>query len=255
MADVYYKIDGDTCYYSNVQEDSSYTLRLERSAVSSGKNVVVKLNQSSGYSDNVFIFPENAESLFYQATNTEFGNEEHWSTGVATNLSNLFYGCSNLTKLNASWDVYRCENFHATFYGCSSLKELDLRTWAVDYKGKTFSNMFDGCRDLTYIVLTNFHPKASVIGTIIPAFDSMFNNCASLSHIFVSGRTDWYKSCPDVSGGGAGMFNGCASLPNFDPTSTSLTRANNSSNEYGKGYFSTASKFNLFKEVKIYLKV
>ena len=100
MADVYYKVDGDNVYYSNLQEDSSYTLRPVESPVTEGKNVIVLLHSKPGYSIELFEFPEDAGYLFYRATNTTFENSSNWSVGGTTRLWRTFYECSNLTELN-----------------------------------------------------------------------------------------------------------------------------------------------------------
>ena len=84
MANVYYKIDGDNLYYSNNQEEADYALWATGSTVTSGKNVIVILHSQPSYSIELFEFPDEADCLFYGATNTKFENSRNWSTANVT---------------------------------------------------------------------------------------------------------------------------------------------------------------------------
>ena len=65
MANVYYRVNGSTIYYTNEAKEG-YTLRPNDSQVSSGKFAIVEL-----YNDK-FILPEISSNLFLAATNTSF---------------------------------------------------------------------------------------------------------------------------------------------------------------------------------------
>jgi hypothetical protein len=72
MANVYYKISGETCYYTN-ENKSGYSLFVASSETyppspSTRCNVVIELY------NNKFVFPTNARGLFILAKNTSFND-------------------------------------------------------------------------------------------------------------------------------------------------------------------------------------
>ena len=67
MANVYYKLNGDNCYYTN-ENKTGYTLRSDRSQISNAKNIIIEL-----YNDK-FILPNDSSYLFYYAKNTSFND-------------------------------------------------------------------------------------------------------------------------------------------------------------------------------------
>lgn len=61
-------------------------------------------------------------SLFYNCSNFTEINLSGRDTSNATNMSNMFYQCRNLTEINLSgWDTSNATNMYNMFYGCSKL--------------------------------------------------------------------------------------------------------------------------------------
>ena len=73
-------------------------------------------------------------------------------TGKCTDMSNMFYGCSNLTSLDlSSWDVSKVTNLSRMFRHCPSITSLDLSGWDTSSL-RTMNDMFYGCSNLQKIL-------------------------------------------------------------------------------------------------------
>ena len=75
--------------------------------------------------------PDNSRDLFWDYTLSLVSVDlSGFDTSNVTNMSGMFYWCSNLTTLNLSgWDTGRVTDMNSMFDGCSSLTSLDLSGW------------------------------------------------------------------------------------------------------------------------------
>ena len=163
-----------------------------------------------------------------------------------TNASNMFSGCSSLTRLPDVLDMSKAASAGSMFSGCSSLTRLPD---VLDMSNVTYaSNMFYGCSSLTRLSdVLDMSKVASAIGmfsscsslTRLPDVldmsnvtdaSYMFNGCSSLTRLSdvldmskVANATDMFRGCssltrlPDVLdmskvANATDMFNGCSSL-------------------------------------------
>ena len=176
MANVYYKIDGDNCYYTN-ENKSGYTLRSPTNYISREKIVIIEL-----YNDK-FILPENSSHLFQTCNNITFNDMNKWDTSEVINMDLMFYSCGSLTTLDlSSWDTSNVTSMNAMFYNC---------------------------RSLTFLNISNFD-----VSNVI-SIDHIFYDCKKLEQILIKPNTNWEIEATKLTEPW-GLFDGCTKLPNWD---------------------------------------
>ena len=108
-------------------------------------------------------------------------------------MSDAFALCSKLTSLDVSkFDVSNVFYIYGMFDGCRSLKSLDLSNFrTTQLRGRTDS-MFRNCELLTSLDLSNF--KINGISSI----SKMFEGCKNLQTITFSASLDT-SSLTDMS--------------------------------------------------------
>ena len=142
-------------------------------------------------------------------TNSSFTGLNYLKTVNVTDMSYMFYECSELTNLDAVLSYLNTTNvtdMSFMFYGCASLTSIDMsniNTANVTKMGAMFAN----CYNLESINLSNFN-TANVID-----ISALFYGCASLTSLDLSSFntakvTNMYN-----------MFNDCASLTSLDLSS------------------------------------
>ena len=163
-------------------------------------------------------------SMFYGCSNLTA--VPLFDTSSVTNMSSMFQSCSNLTTV-PSFDTRSVTVMDGMFNGCSSLTAVPL------FDTRSVTNMrimFSDCSNLTTVPLFDTRSVTDMGGmlgwcsklTMVPSFDTrsvtdmwnMFNSCSSLTTV-PSFDT---RSVTDMSN----MFNGCSKLttvPSFDTRS------------------------------------
>ena len=114
-------------------------------------------------------------SLFSRCVELEtitFGDD--FNTKKVTNMSNLFFGCSNLTSIDLSkFNTEFVTNMSYLFSGCNSLESINFN--GIDTSSVVdMSNMFYNCRSLKISELLNFNTKK------VTNMSYMFYGCKSL---------------------------------------------------------------------------
>lgn len=230
---VYYKDNGAYVTLSNTQE-SGYTL-WDGSAVCAGKIASVSLT------DGKFVFPSNANGLFWSCTNTIFRNISSWDTSNCTSFNSLFYDCQNLKTIDVSgfntnkiailddmfgnctslttitgisnWNTSTASSSLRIFSGCSSLTSLDLSGWSFYDAHCLYGYMFSGCSSLTSLITTpgswhmNFHNSS---------IQSMFEGCSSMKSIDLSFINPGDPSYTTVRTSLSSAFKNCTSLESIN---------------------------------------
>ena len=168
--------------------------------------------------------------MFYYLNNCMWMDLSGLVTSSATNMTEMFCGCSSLTSLDVSrLDTSSVIRMDGMFYNCSSLTSLDVSSF--DTSNVTgMSMMFSGCSKLTSLDLSSFDTSN------VTHMGYMFNNCSSLTNLDVSGfdtsnvtnMSYMFYNCDsltslDVSGFDTskvtymgGMFHDCSSLTSLD---------------------------------------
>lgn len=134
-------------------------------------------------------------------TNIDVSN---FKTNKVTNMGGMFFGCSSLTNIDVSgFNTQNVTAMYSMFCGCSSLTSLDVSNFKTD-KVAYMSAMFAGCSGLTNLDVSGFNTQ-NVEGT-----SSMFSRCSGLTSLDVSNfKTD---KVMDMNG----MFQGCSGLTSLD---------------------------------------
>ena len=147
--------------------------------------VKINNNKNTKYSEKgIYYFPNN-----YNIVELNLKSQEK-------NLSNLFYSCSNITKINFTYfDFSSIELMDGLFNGCSSLTSIDFGNIKSD-NVKNMSWMFNDCISLKELDLSKFNTK-NVID-----MQWMFHNCSSLTVLELS---SFYTSSLENM---EGMFSG-----------------------------------------------
>ena len=139
-------------------------------------------------------------------------------TSKVTDMSDMFNGCSSLTKLDLSkFDTSSVWNMSDMFNGCSSLTELDLSMFDTS-SVKYMYGMFHGCSSLTELDLSKFDTSS------VWNMSGMFNGCSGLKSLNVSSFNTANVTNMAV------MFLGCIKLdtvtfPNDAASKTQLKKA------------------------------
>ena len=81
---------------------------------------------------------------------------EKWDTSSATEMSWMFYGCSNLTELDLSaWDVSNVTTMYHMFADCMSLTTLNMKGWNTESL-TNMNGIFNTCISLKVIDVSDF---------------------------------------------------------------------------------------------------
>ena len=186
--------------------------------------------------------PDDSNDLFWDYTLSLVSVDlSGFDTSNVTNMSGMFYWCSNLTTLNLSgWDTGRVTDMNSMFDGCSSLTSLDLSGWDTG-SVTNITYMFRYCNNLTTLNLSGWDT-----GSVTYMCD-MFDSCSSLTSLDLSGwKTGsvtemhyMFRECSNLtnlklSGWETGsvtnmnsMFYNCRNLTNLDLSGWKTGRVTN----------------------------
>lgn len=171
--------------------------------------------------DDTLSFEFTGSSLTYKmnGTTTYTASTSPYSTTLSSmgllsfkDASDMFYGCSGLTKVTHIPDTSKVTDMGGMFDSCKSLTSLDLSnvtTSAVT----NMKSMFYNCSGLTTLDVSKFNTNK------VDTFDSMFYGCSSLTSLTISNFS--------ISGSMIGMFRNCKKLRTISfPSSAAPTYLN-----------------------------
>ena len=147
----------------------------------------------------------------YLFNNGIFESTNHKSISVIAcdtenvrDMTKMFYGCSNLTKLNLkNFNTTNVENMIGMFSNCNRLKELDLQNFNTT-KVTNMLHMFYGCSYLTKLDLSKFNTDN------VTNMASMFHGCMNLENLNLNNFNT--KKVTNMEG----MFSRCSGLENLN---------------------------------------
>ncbi|MGL5887908.1 MAG: BspA family leucine-rich repeat surface protein, partial [Leuconostoc suionicum] len=103
-----------------------------------------------------------------------------FDTSHVTNMSYMFFRCSNLTKLDLSnFNTSNVTNMSDMFGKCSNLTKLDLSNFNTS-NVTNMSAMFEYCTNLTNVNLSSFNTS------MVYSMMSMFERCTNLTELDLS---------------------------------------------------------------------
>ena len=160
--------------------------------------------------------PTSTKCWFINASNlTQITDLQYLNTSNVTDMSYMFYDCSNLKNLDVShFDTGNVTNMHLMFNGCSSLTSLDVSHFDTG-NVTDMGHMFYDCNSLTSLDVSNFDTGK------VTDMKGMFAYCRSLTSLDVS----HFDTRNVVSLGGPklsdrswypGMFEECNKLTSLD---------------------------------------
>ena len=160
--------------------------------------------------------PTSLKEFFYNCTSLEtISGLEYLNTANITDMSSMFYGCSNLTSLNLTkFDTKNVSSMYFMFYGCSNLTSLNLTNFNTK-NVKNMNGMFGDCTHLTSLDITNFNTaKVTNMG-------NMFLGCSNLTSLDLTNFNT--AKVTDMHG----MFKGCSALTSLDLTNFNTAEVRN----------------------------
>ena len=138
---------------------------------------------------------------------------EYLNTANVNNMSNMFYGCQNLSSLDLSkFNTEKVTDMSGMFYGCQNLSSLDL-SYFNTANVRDMGEMFKNCSALTIIYASdNFKTDKVIIGS------KMFDGCTNLKG-YDSSKTNHKKA----NCGTDGYFTPVFDYAEFDNATGTLT--------------------------------
>ena len=195
-----------------------------------------------GFDNTIIQAPKVSENLFRKYTNcTIINNLTMLDTSNVTDMSYMFYNCSQLTSLDVSkFDTSKVINMSWMFYYCSNLTSLNLSSFNTS-NVTTMYNMFAFCSNLTSLDVSKF--DTSNVTNMV----SMFADCSKLTSLDVSkfdtsnvtNMSSMFYGCSkltslDVSNFNTSnvtymgvMFNGCSNLTSLDVSKFNTSNVTN----------------------------
>ncbi len=142
----------------------------------------------------------NMTSMFFNCTNLQSLNLSGWNTRNVNGMTGMFYICSNLKSLDvSSFDTSKVTSMYRMFANCSLLQTLDLSNF-VTSSVNNMGQMFINCSSLIALDLSSFDTSK------VTRMDGMFINCTNLQKLNISNTKFMIASFH------TNMFEGCTSL-------------------------------------------
>jgi surface protein len=116
------------------------------------------------------------KNLFRNCKKLTYVNLNNWNiNGYLSDLSEAFYGCTSLVKVDAYNSCFRNKDLYNLFSNCTSLTEINgVETWNVS-DVTNFSSLFQKCILLETMDLSNWDIKSGAI------METMFDGCSNLT--------------------------------------------------------------------------
>ncbi|MBO7609035.1 MAG: BspA family leucine-rich repeat surface protein [Muribaculaceae bacterium] len=164
--------------------------------------------------DSTFVSarPTNTYWWFFDMTDlTSITGIEFLNTSEVTDMSYMFYNCSNLTDIDLShFDTRNVTDMSSMFKQCKKITSLDLSSFNTTNVTQ-MGSMFEQCTNLTHLDLRNFNTSQ------VTRMSYMFSRCTNLVSLDLSNfNTTSVTNMYD-------MFDQCTSLEsiNLDSFNTS----------------------------------
>ena len=191
--------DGSVMAYAVLNDDGkTYTIYLQ------GPGKIIA-NEDSSYLFCEFDKLESIEGL------------EYFDTSNVTNMSSMFYLCTNLKELDISdFDKLKVTNMNSMFGECHNLIRLNVSNFNTS-NVTDMSYMFVNCTYMTNLNISNFNTSN------VTDMSCMFASCQNLTNLDIS--TFDTSNVTNMSY----MFVGCSSLTKLDVSNFDTSNVTNMS--------------------------
>ena len=207
-----------SCYSFN-EETGELTLKgeIDKRTI---RSFSYKQLVTSIFAEEGTVFPENCYEMFSLYENCTAIDLSNVDTSNVSDMSWMFYGCTDLTTLDLSgFDTGNVTDMNNMFSSCRSLTSLDLSSFNTS-KVTKMHQMFSNCTNLTSLDLSNFDTSK------VTYMNDMFFYCSSLTELDISG---FDTSSVTTMGH---LFRHCSKLTSLD-----LSSFDTSNVEYMYGMF------------------
>ena len=130
--------------------------------------------------NNTYISPNDLNAMFYNCCSLEYVSFQYINVNNIQNMSYMFYNCKNMKSFIRSSFSYnedlmiKNRTMKGMFQNCESLYSLDLKNDFHTKNVEIMWNMFNGCRNLEILDLSNFDTSQ------VTDMESMFEGCYNL---------------------------------------------------------------------------
>lgn len=204
---------------SNVTNMSSmFSMRDSAGEMDNEKSYAgpVSLNISSFNTKKV----TDMSDMFFGCGNLTDLDISNFDTDNVENMSGMFGFCRNLTRLDtSSFHTNKVTDMNGMFDVCTNLKSLDLSSFDTG-NVTDMSDMFSGCNELTSLNVNSFNTSN------VTDMSSMFNFCNNLMNLDLS---NFDTGCVTNM---SGMFMDCRKLTNLDISSFNTSQVTNMSHMF-----------------------
>lgn len=138
--------------------------------------------------------------MFYNCSNLTKLNLNNWSVSNMKNFQYMFRECTSLTELHIeNWITSSVTNMDSLLFNCKNLKSIDLNKWDVN-KATNLCRIFYGCSSLTTLDLSNWVTTSAtdMVGTFdyctslqrLDIRNFVFNSSANINEMFRYTKAD-----------------------------------------------------------------
>ena len=166
--------------------------------------------------------------MFYNCGSLKSLDISNFNTSEVTNMRGMFYHCIGLTSLDLSHlNTSKVSVMVSMFQSCIHLLSVNLSGWDTR-NVKSMTRMFKRCHSLKTLDLSGFDTREKTC-----TMGDMFNTCKELTTIFVS---DKFAVGTGDTGDGT-MFQGCNKLKGANALDENNSQTGIDNANYKTGYF------------------
>ena len=152
-------------------------------------------------------------NMFYWCSNLKSVNMSGLDTSNVTDMSDMFSWCDSLTSVNlCGLDTSNVKDMSYMFASCDNLVKVDMSTLDTS-KVEDMSNMFSGCDNLTSVDLSSLDTSS------VKDMSNMFSGCDSLTGVDLSeedtSNVEEVSDTTEVSDLFSGMKESVTNVPNL----------------------------------------
>ena len=166
--------------------------------------------------------------MFYNCSSLKSLDISNFNTSEVTDMRGMFEGCIGLTSLDLSHlNTSKVSIMVSMFQSCINLLSVNLSGWDTR-NVKSMTQMFKRCHSLKTLDLSGFDTREKTC-----TMGDMFNTCKELTSIFVS---DKFAVGTGDTGDGT-MFQGCNKLKGANALDKNNPQTGIDNANYKTGYF------------------
>ena len=181
----------------------------------------------------------NLSALFYCCTNLESADLTSLNTSSVTTMASMFQDCKNLKTAKLSFtDTSHVTSFADMFYRCCALTSLDISNFDTS-SALDMQSMFYMCESLKTLDVSSFDTSKVI------DMECMFEDCEALTKLDLKN----FKTPALIRTGS--IFSGCKSLKTLDISNFDTRNIDYVKYTYGADYFFGSTEDSSLTTIKI----